>query len=546
MKKNSFLEGTIIASLAIIITKIIGALYVIPFYSIIGEDGGILYSYAYNIYNLFLNISTAGIPVAISMLISEYQSLNLIDAKERTYKLSKKIILIFSLIAFLILFIFADYFALFMQNNITGGSSLNNIALVIRTISFCLLITPLLSVIRGYLQGNKIITPSSISQVIEQIIRIIIVILGSYISINILNTSVPIGVSVALTGAFFGGLIAYIYLKIKIKKEQKVFEKPTKKDNISNKEIIKKIITYCIPLILISVISNLYDLIDMKLIIKGLYTIGYDAKTCELISSIIATWGPKICMIIVAISMGLTTSLIPHMISSYVKKDFKEVNNKFNQAISTIIAITTPMALGVFFLAEPIYTLFYGESYYGPLLLKYLAILNIFTGTLTIMNTALQGMKKFKIIYLNSFTGLAINTLLDIPLIIIFDKIGIYPFYGTITASIIGCLVSYIIVIIYLNKNFKFTYTPIIKTIIKTIISSIVMFITLKLISLVIPLTGTKITLIIKSLFYALIGIIIYITVSYKTKLLQDIFGKENIIKIKNKLSFKKLKKTCI
>ena len=77
MKKNSFIEGTIIASLAIIITKILGVLYVIPFYSIIGEDGGVLYSYAYNIYNLFLNIATAGIPVAISMVISEYQTKNL-------------------------------------------------------------------------------------------------------------------------------------------------------------------------------------------------------------------------------------------------------------------------------------------------------------------------------------------------------------------------------------------------------------------------------------------------------------------------------------
>ena len=72
MKKDSFLKGTLIASIAIIITKILGVLYVIPFYKIIGETGGVLYSYAYNIYNLFLNISTAGIPIAISILISEY------------------------------------------------------------------------------------------------------------------------------------------------------------------------------------------------------------------------------------------------------------------------------------------------------------------------------------------------------------------------------------------------------------------------------------------------------------------------------------------
>ena len=75
MKKNSFIQGTVVASISIIITKILGALYVIPFYKIIGVSGGALYSYAYTIYNLFLNISTAGIPIAISMIISEYYTL---------------------------------------------------------------------------------------------------------------------------------------------------------------------------------------------------------------------------------------------------------------------------------------------------------------------------------------------------------------------------------------------------------------------------------------------------------------------------------------
>ena len=81
LKKNTFIQGTLITSIILIIIKILGALYVIPFYKIIGSNGGTLYSYAYNIYNLFLNISTAGIPVAIAMIISEYLSLNMDDAK---------------------------------------------------------------------------------------------------------------------------------------------------------------------------------------------------------------------------------------------------------------------------------------------------------------------------------------------------------------------------------------------------------------------------------------------------------------------------------
>ena len=98
MKKESFVKGTFIATLAIIITKIIGVIYVIPFYKIIGTQGGALYAYAYNVYQIFLSVSTAGIPIAISKLVSEYNTLEMVDAKNRVYKVGKKLLLFISLI----------------------------------------------------------------------------------------------------------------------------------------------------------------------------------------------------------------------------------------------------------------------------------------------------------------------------------------------------------------------------------------------------------------------------------------------------------------
>lgn len=537
MKKNSFVEGTIIASIAIVLTKIIGALYVIPFYSIIGEQGGVLYSYAYNIYNLFLNISTAGIPLAVSMIISEYSALKMEDAKERAYKISKKTIVIISLVSFLILFTFAEYVGLYYLKGIEGGNSIKDVALVIRAISFCLLIIPYLSVLRGYIQGNKYIAASSFSQVIEQLVRIFVILAGSYISIKLLNSSIPIGVSVALLGAFFGGLIAYIYLKIKVKKENKSYKKLEKKDEITNKELFKKIITYCIPVIITSIISNLYDLIDMKLIIKGLYMVGYTAKDSELISSVICTWCPKICMILVAVSMGLVTSLIPHIISNYSKGNLNEVNKIFNQAISMILMITVPMGIGIIFLSKPIYYLFYGESIYGPLILKIVIIVNVLAGILSIVNTTLQGMKKFKIIYLNSIAGLGINALLDIPMIILLKKLGIYPFYGTVIATIIGMIISYTIVFTYLKKEFKFNFNGIKQTIKKMIIPLLAMIIFIIIGNLILPINQDGyLKSIIICIFYGLIGAIIYFIIIYKNNGLYETFGKDYIDKILKKL----------
>lgn len=539
MKKNSFIKGTIIASSSIILIKLLGAAYVIPFYRIIGVEGGALYSYAYNIYNLFLNISTAGIPVAMSMIISEYYTLGYIDAKIRANKIGNVIVFSLSLLSFLAIFIFAPYIAKFLTSNVELKNSINDITLAIRAISICLLINPVLGVLRGYLQGHKYISPSSNSQIIEQIVRIIIVIAGSYISIRILHLSVPIGVAIALTGAFFGGFIAYIYLLRKAKKSEDLSKTPDKKDSVKNKEILKKILSYSFPLIFISIISNLYDTIDLKLIIKGLTNVNYTSLEVETISSIIVTWGPKICMIIMAVAMGLTTNLIPHVVGSFTKGDKKALNKYFNQSIGAMLLATIPMSLIIFFLSKEIYFIFYGKSTYGPIILSYLAIINVIMGVLTVINTCLQGMKKFKIIYLNTFIGLLINTILDIPLIYLFNRIG-YAYIGTIIASIIGCIASYVIVYFYLRKNMDFRFRPLLKICLKLILPTITMLALLVLYKTLIHINTNYLTSILQTLLLGGISFVIYVYIAYKNGLLYEVLGKEYVDKITSKLKLRR------
>ena len=545
MKKDSFLKGTLVASVAIIITKILGVLYVIPFYNIIGEQGGILYAYAYNIYNLFLNISTAGIPIAISMIISEYITLGMNEAKERVHKISKKMVLSISIVAFLILFLFAYYVAVFFVGGIEGSTSKKDIDLAIKAISLAILVAPILSVYRGYMQGHKYITPGSISQVIEQLIRILIVLLGSYIAINILGYSITTGVVIALLGALFGALIAYIYLRIKIIKNKDKFEikKDIKKDDVTNKEIFKKILYFCIPLIIITVTNDLYNIIDMKLIIKGLYMIGYPANDAELISSIIATWAPKICMIIMAIAMGLVTSLTPHIIEKYTNKKYGETNKIFNQAIITMLAAAIPMTIGIIILNNDIYNIFYGASKYGGNILAISAIVSLVIGILTVANTSLQGFKKFKVVIISTFIGLLINTILDIPLILLFNKIGILPYFGTSVASIIGAVISLTIVMSYLKKNYKFKYKSIITDLGKVILSTIIMALVIILINMLIPIKdSSRIITTVKVLILATTGGLAYGIAMYKSKGFADIFGEETVNKIMIKLHLKRSK----
>ena len=544
MKKNSFVEGTVIATVFIFLVKILGMLYVVPFYSIVGSRGAALYSYAYNIYLIFLSISSAGIPIAISKLISEYETLGYLEAKTRTYKISKKIISLLSILSFILLFIFAKPIAHLIIGDMTGGNTINDIAFVIRCVSVSILVVPFLSITKGYLQGHKIMTPSSVSQLIEQVVRIAIMLLGSYLIYKVFNGTLTLAVGISLLGAFFGALAADLYLLIKIKHNKKDLhlDKEYKKDSITNKEIIKKIASYSIPIIIINLITNVYSSTDMILVSRTIQHLGYSASDVEFITSSISTWCPKISMIINSIVLGMTMSLIPNIVSSYVKKDYKNVNLKINKALQIILYTSIPMTVGISILSTPIWTIFYNTNKYGGLILS----INIFTALLVNINistsTMLQSMNKFKAVYLSVLLGFVTNGILDVPLMYLCKYIGIESFIGSIMATCIGYFLSIGVSIYYLKKESKdLKFKSTINLTYKILFAVIIMFMVLFILNKVLPFdlytrSGAMITTIINSI----IGAVIYIFITYKLNVINEVFGKEFINKIKNKLHIKK------
>lgn len=544
MKKNSFVEGTVIATVFIFLVKILGMLYVVPFYSIVGSRGAALYSYAYNIYLIFLSISSAGIPSAISKLISEYETLGYLEAKTRTYKISKKIISILSIASFILLFIFAKPIAHLIIGDMTGGNTINDIAFVIRCVSVSILVVPFLSVTKGYLQGHKIMTPSSVSQLIEQVVRIAIMLLGSYLIYKVFNGTLTLAVGVSLLGAFFGALVADLYLIIKIKHNKKDLhlDKEYKKDSVTNKEIIKKIASYSIPIIIINLITNVYSSTDMILVSRTIQHLGYSASDVEFITSSISTWCPKISMIINSIVLGMTMSLIPNIVSSYVKKDYKNVNLKINKALQIILYTSIPMTVGISILSTPIWTIFYNTNKYGGLILS----INIFTALLVNINistsTMLQSMNKFKAVYLSVILGFVTNGILDVPMMYLCKYIGIESFIGSIIATCIGYFLSIGVSIYYLKKEsvgLKFKST--INMIYKIIFAVLVMFIVLFVLNKVLPFNlYTRSGAIVTTIINSIVGASIYIFITYKLNVINEVFGKDFINKIKNKLHIKK------
>lgn len=541
MKKNSFVEGTIIATIAIVFTKILGMLYVIPFYAIIGSLGSALYSYAYNIYVTFLNISSAGIPVAISKLVSEYDTLGKKEAKVRSLKLGITIISIISVICFLILFLFAEQVATIIIGDLSGGNTISDIALVLRVVAFAVLIIPFLSVSKGYLQGHKYIGPTSISQMIEQVVRIIVILAGSYITICLLKKEVKIGVAVAISGAFIGGLFAilYIFKKIHDHKHELDLDVLQKKDDITNKEILKKILFYAIPFIIINVTVNFFNLVDMTLIIRTMDKLGFSAHDAEFISSAMTTWGYKLNMIVNAIATGLTVSLIPNIVRANTANKPKQVASILNRALQIVLIISMPAAIGLSFLAKPVWTLFYGPSILGPIMFKVSILTSIMCNVYLIGIQTAQSLNEYKTVYKAVIFGFSMNAIFDVPFMYICSYLNLPAFYGATFATMLGYIVAISIVLRKLRLRKEVTYQKTLKVFLKIVISILAMLAVLSIIRLIFPFNSTsKLFATIYIAIFAIIGASIYFTCIWRFGLIDKVFGPKMVNKLLNKMTF--------
>ncbi|MBQ3142559.1 MAG: polysaccharide biosynthesis protein [Bacilli bacterium] len=534
MKKDTFVKGAYIATICVFIAKILGIIYVIPFYSIIGEQGGALYGYAYNIYSIFLAISTAGIPTAVSKLISEYDAEKKIKEKNQVFSESLKILTIISFLAFLVLIIFSKEIAFLIIGNATGGNSIEDISLVIKCISLAILIVPLLSVTRGLLQGHKYITPTSKSEIIEQFLRIGVLLIGSFIVIKLMNKSITTGVAVSVLGAFVGALGAYFYLFYIIKKN-KIIKKEKNKDKKINNEIRRKIVKYSIPLIIVSVVLAIYNFSDMVITLRVMTGIlGIDTLTAENTISLYTTWGEKFQRIIAACATGVGISLIPNMVRAYVKKEYKSVENIIIKALELVIFVGLPLTILISIFSSEVWSIFYGYNKEGITIISYSIFIGLLSSLSTIGTTALQAMNKFKNVYLSIIIGVVLNALLDTPLILIFNFFGFNPCYGSITASVFGFGTTLLLSLYFIKKECKISYRGIFKTIKKMsvpILSLILISFGLKYIIGYNNFENRILTIIVTAIYFSL-PLTLYIVLTYKNKLLTDLFSEGRINKL--------------
>src|SRR5690242_8934233 len=182
---TKFIRGTFFLTASTLISKILGFIYIIPFTALVGNSGYALYKYAYGPYTLMLSISTMGLPLAVSKFVSKYNGMGNYRAGQDLLKFGLYLMIFTGMLSSIILYSLAPFLAeMVISKHDSTGNKLEDVIYVIRLVSFALLIVPPMSILRGYFQGNQSMGPSALSTILEQVVRVIFIVLGAYIVIK--------------------------------------------------------------------------------------------------------------------------------------------------------------------------------------------------------------------------------------------------------------------------------------------------------------------------------------------------------------------------
>lgn len=536
MKKRNVLQNSVIATTCIIICKIIGLIYVVPFKAMVSTSGGALYSYAYNIYVIFLAISTSGVPLAISKTVSEYNSLEYYNTQERVYRIGIKIIFLLGLISFVIMVVFADVFAALILGNSSGTNSIADVAAVIRIISLALLVVPVLSVTRGYFQGHRFIAQSSISQVIEQIVRVTVILVGCVLVIKVLHLDEKIAIGIAVLSASIGALASYLYLKYKMSKNKKdlVISSNIKSEekHITTRSIAKKIIICALPFILVEFLKSAYSTVDTVTIIRGLTGLGYSMDVAETTFSVIATWGNKLITVVISVAIGISMSLIPSVASDFIKGNLKKVNDQLVSSMLLLICVTVPLTLGIFFLGDGVWTVFYGYDALSIEIFKLYIFESITYSLFSVLISFYQSINKGKLAVGVLFVSFVLNAIFNIPFMHLCHYLGFGGYQGATVCTLVTQALPAIFLIIYIKDKLNFEYSNLFKNGFKILFSNFVMMVVLYLFKLFIPTYSFgRINSLLLCALYGVIGVIVYTFMLIKTGVMNELFGNSRIMK---------------
>ena len=188
------------------LSKLLGLIYIFPFYAIVGEDNIALYNYAYIPYNIMLSIAIAGLPIAVSKFVSKYNALGDYDAGRRLVKTGALLMTLTGIVAFILMNLLATPLANIVIDSEEQTFTVEQVANMIKWVSYALIVVPFMSLVRGYLQGYGHYLPTSVSQLVEQIVRIVFLLGGAFIVVKVMDGDEIAAINFSVFAAFIGAI----------------------------------------------------------------------------------------------------------------------------------------------------------------------------------------------------------------------------------------------------------------------------------------------------------------------------------------------------
>ena len=270
-KQNTFFGGAAILAVGILVVKLIGMFYKIPLVNIIGAQGNTDFTNAYNIYAVLLTISTAGLPVAVSKLVSEANAQDRRGQVRRTFQLALGMFLILGVISFLVMYFRADLLAEMMHDTKAAPG--------IRALSPAVVCVGCLAALRGYTQGHLNMTPTSISQIIEALCKLFI---GLSLAWWLIKNNQPpeTAAAGAITGVTVGTMVALVYMVLNYAFKGDHSRQLERDEPDAPGDIVRDILRIAIPITLSSSMVGIVTVIDSSLVQGQLQRVLLEDQAC--------------------------------------------------------------------------------------------------------------------------------------------------------------------------------------------------------------------------------------------------------------------------
>lgn len=536
---SSLVKGTMILTLGMFLSKVLGLIYIFPFYAIVGEENVALYQYAYIPYSIMLSIAVSGAPVAVSKFVSKYNSMGDYEAGRRLLKSGLLTMIVTGFLTFIALFLLAKPIAGIIISSDEQAFTVDQVATVIRWVSFALIVVPFMSLWRGFFQGYGKMEPTAVSQLVEQIIRVIFLLGGSFAIVVLFNGKEETAISLSVFAAFVGaisGLLVLVYFWNKYKPEfNGLRQQSVSKSDLNLKDIYSEVIRYSVPVIFVGLSNMLFQLVDLLTFNRAMASIGL-ASVSDLYLSMINFTTHKVVIIPVMLATGLSLALVPLMTKYYTQNKLDTLRSTMDKTYQILFFITLPAVIGISLLSYEIYYMLYSESEMGASILAHYAPVAILFALFSVTAALLQGINYQKWIVFSLLTGLLVKIMLNIPLIKLLQA------DGAIISTAIGYIVTVTINLLVLRKILDYRSEVVKRRMILifllTAIMAICVFITHQGIIAIFGPVESKWYAIIVTFICVGVGVAVYGYLSLRMRLAQKLLG-DRVTKIAKKLGFK-------